>query len=102
MLLSIIIKRCKQLKLANMGSKIAKSRKIATTSNIKLSDAEIELLLLNTKMSREEIIDFHRNFLQDVPNGYVTKRDFVRLFRMLSSNEQNNQKVDKFCEYVFK
>ncbi len=67
-----------------------------------LSENEIDLLLKSTDMTRDQIVDFHQNFLQDCPNGVITKKEFVRMFKQLHSNESRKEKAEKFTEYVFK
>lgn len=84
-----------------MGNKFAKNINV-NEQKTKLSEKEIQLLLQNTTMSREQIIDFHENFLRDCPNGILTKKDFVRIFKELHPIEARRQKADKFCEYVFR
>ena len=69
---------------------------------IELSDHEINLLELSTGMSKEQILDFHANFLEDCPNGYLTKKDFIRMFKVLHPDDVKREKCDKFAEYVFK
>ena len=69
-----------------------------------LSEEEIKLLLTSTNMTRDQIVDFHTNFLIDCPNGIVRKKDFLRMYQQLHPSDDNNKKkkVEKFCEYVFK
>ena len=67
-----------------------------------LEENEIKLLLESTDMSRQQIEDFHENFLKDCPNGVITKKQFVKMFKQLHLNEAKKQKADKFVEYVFK
>ena len=52
--------------------------------------------------SCEQIIDFYENFLKDCPNGYLTRKDFVELFKKLHPIDKNKQKAEKFSEYVFR
>ena len=67
-----------------------------------LTEHEIKLLLESTTMSREQIIDFHHNFLKDCPNGVLKKKEFCRLFKELHNNDLKAQQVEKFAEYVFR
>lgn len=84
-----------------MGSKLAKGSSGNNLSTI-LSESEINLLINSTKMNRQEIIDFHENFLKDCPNGVITKMDFIKMFKQLHSSDNKKQKVEKFSEYVFR
>ncbi len=67
-----------------------------------ITEDEILLLLANTQMNREQIFDFHANFLNDCPSGKLTKKEFVNMFKQLSVVETNKNKAEKFTEYVFK
>lgn len=80
---------------------------------IELTDDEIALLEANTKLSRQEIIELHRNFLKECPNGKLNKKDFLKLFNEMhpldtttatsatTSPNKKQQKANKFCDYVF-
>ncbi|CAF0798258.1 unnamed protein product [Brachionus calyciflorus] len=88
-----------------MGSQLSyirRSRSTQSLDKITLDENELRFLIASTKMSREQIIDFHENFLRDCPSGYLTKKEFVKMFKELYHNEDLNDKADKFCEYVFK
>lgn len=86
-----------------MGSNCTKNRRnfVSPESTI-LTDTEINLLLASTTMSREQIIDFHLNFIKDCPNGILTKKEFCKMFKELHNNDSKTQRVEKFSEYVFK
>lgn len=84
-----------------MGSKLTKKGS-SNSPRTTLKEEEINLLVSNTTMTREQIIDFHENFLKDCPSGYLTKKDFVKFFNELHPIESKRQKADKFCEYVFR
>ncbi len=58
--------------------------------------------MASTNMDSEQIRDFHANFLQDCPTGVVTKKEFIKMFKQLHSNDNKKQKAEKFTEYVFK
>ncbi len=86
-----------------MGNILNRKDKIAANKGeIRLSEEELNLLLKNTNMSRDQIIEFHQKFLQDCPTGILTKKEFVKMFQQLHPNEEKRKKVEKFCEYVFK
>lgn len=84
-----------------MGNKIGKLRHKTPVSQ-SLTENEINLLIASTNMDRDQILDFHVNFLQDCPSGVVTKKEFVKMFKQLHSNDTQKQKAEKFTEYVFK
>lgn len=83
--------------IKKMGQTSSKENK-----STQLAEIEIEMLLKSTSMSREQIVDFHQDFLKDCPNGVLKKKEFCRLFLSLNNNELKSQKVEKFAEYVFK
>jgi hypothetical protein len=67
-----------------------------------LNKNEMQLLIKSTSFNEEQINDFYSSFIDDCPNGYLTKKDFTRIFKQLHPVEANKGKVDKYCEYVFK
>ena len=88
---------------SKMGNRLAKRHRTSPTiSKTILTEDEISLLLSNTTMNREQILDFHSNFLLDCPTGCLTKKDFIKMFMELHSTDGKKQKADKFCDYVFK
>ena len=93
----------------NMGARLGRTDKItsseqsiASQSQKTLNENEIQLLLSNTTMSREQIIDFHRNFLQDCPSGCLTKKEFLKMFKQIHPVDKSKQKAEKFSDYVFR
>lgn len=67
-----------------------------------LSEDEIQLLLENTTMSRQQIIDYYESFREDNPTGTVTRKQFSKMFKDFHSpNAAKQSKADKFCDYVF-
>jgi len=85
-----------------MGAKISKKPSSRENLSTNLSEHEMDLLLISTKMSRQEIVDFHYNYLKECPSGFLTKKEFITMFKLLHPSDTKKQKVEKFCEYVFK
>jgi hypothetical protein len=85
-----------------MGAKISKKPSSRENLSTNLSEHEIDLLLISTKMSRQEIVDFHYNYLKECPSGFLTKKEFITMFKLLHPSDTKKQKVEKFCQYVFK
>jgi hypothetical protein len=83
-----------------MGNKNCLKNRVSPTTE--LSEGQICLLLKSTDMNREQIMDFHQNFLIDCPSGVITKKEFIKMFKQLQSDESRKQKAEKFTEYVFK
>jgi Ca2+-binding EF-hand superfamily protein len=69
-----------------------------------LTENEINILLENTRMDREQIIDYHKQFIVENPSGVIDKNKFITMFNDLlhSNNDITKRKVDRFAEYVFK
>lgn len=85
-----------------MGSQVMNPIPSNTSFNMndaELYDDEIYYLLRKTNFSREQIQEFYSNFLRDCPHGYITKKNFLRICQ---ASYQNDNKSEKFCEYVFK
>jgi len=86
----------------DMGAKISKKPSSRENLSTTLSKDEIQLLQSSTNMTEQEIIDFHENFLKECPSGFLTKKEFITMFKLLHPIDTKKQKVEKFCEYVFK
>lgn len=84
-----------------MGNKVSTKTMFHLDKTV-LGEDELRYLLQHTKMSREQIVDFHDDFLRDCPNGYLTKKEFIKMFKEMYQCDCANKKGDKFCEYVFK
>ena len=65
-----------------------------------LNEHEINFLVKNTNMSRDEILIWHKKFLIDFPNGYINKKEFGQLFKNLYGDLKGNP--EKFSKFVFK
>ncbi|CAF3843256.1 unnamed protein product [Rotaria magnacalcarata] len=48
-----------------------------------LSEKEIGILLKTTNFSREDIATWHGKFLKDCPHGYMTRKEFLKLYKSL-------------------
>ena len=90
-------------KLKKMGARLTKNDSDSTKVSTELDETEINLLLESSQMTRQQILDFYANFLIDCPNGILTRKKFVFMFKELhNDNNSKTQKVEKFSEYVFK
>jgi Ca2+-binding EF-hand superfamily protein len=66
-----------------------------------LSDVQLDLLVKSTRFDREALRDFYASFIKDCPNGYLTKKDFLRIFKQLHPNQLQYNKFEPYCNYVF-
>ena len=76
-----------------MGNKNAK--KNATGP---LNEKEIQILMANTGLSRQQLLDWHRKFLTDYRDGFIDKKEFTTLYKQLYSHGN----PAKFAEFAFK
>jgi len=80
-----------------MGKKLSKSASEHNTDNHTLSKEELNALITSTKMSREEILKWHRGFMIDCPSGRLCKKEFLKIYEELFPTSR----AKKFCELVF-
>lgn len=67
--------------------------------NTELSEVEVSTLRAETGMEREDIIEWHSNFLAEYPNGYITKKEFIKLFLKTKTGTGSAR---EYAEIVFK
>ena len=62
-----------------------------------LSEAELKALVATTKMSKSEILKWHRGFLNDCPSGRLSKNEFIKIYEELFPTTR----AKRFCDLVF-
>ncbi len=70
--------------------------------NVNLNAVELQLLVKNTNFNEEELQAFYTSFIADCPSGCLTKKDFLRIFRLLHPDEVKYNKFEPYCNYVFR
>ncbi|CAF1120688.1 unnamed protein product [Rotaria sordida] len=75
-----------------MGNKEGKS-----TESTELTPKHIAFLKANTNYSEQEIRNWHAKFIDDCPNGKLSKRQFSRLYRQFYEDGEG----DKYCKHAF-
>ena len=63
-----------------------------------LTESEVSTLRAETGMEREDIIEWHANFLAEYPNGFITKKEFVKLFL---KSKTGTGSARQYAEIVF-
>jgi Ca2+-binding EF-hand superfamily protein len=63
-----------------------------------LTEDQILLITSNTKFDREQIQDWHRNFMRDHPQGRIKKSEFCAIYGELFPDRKSND----FIVQVFK
>ena len=76
-----------------MGNKANKGSAIRD-----LSAKEIDVLQRNTGLSRTQILDWHRQFLSEFPDGYMDKKEFINIYTKTYSSGN----AAKFAQFAFK
>lgn len=71
---------------------------------VQLSDEAITHLILNTGLEREIILEWHRNFIKDCPDGRLTRSKFEKTYSSFNELQQikKNGNANKFCKYLFR
>jgi Ca2+-binding EF-hand superfamily protein len=50
-----------------------------------------------TKLTREELVTWHRSFLEQYPRGHINKKEFIDIFNQL----YKRGRPEKFSEFAF-
>ena len=69
-----------------------------TKSKQGLAKEDLHFLISNTKYDKKAIKVWYTSFMQDCPNGYLTKELFIEMYELFfpGGNSQG------FCDHVFK
>ena len=62
-----------------------------------LDENTLDKLAVKTQLSREEIINWHKGFLKDCPNGKLDKKFFIKIYKQLYPDLNST----KFCKLSF-
>lgn len=71
---------------------------LSKTTAVSLTDEDIEFLTKNTQYSAKEIRDWYSAFQKDCPDGKMSKKKFVEIYKMFF----NAGNADHFCEQVYR
>lgn len=66
--------------------------------NCVLSEEQIEMLKDQTNFTEDEILDWHKRFLDDCPHGYMTKKQFIIMHKALFPKCD----AERFARHVFR
>lgn len=64
----------------------------------KLSSEELNFLKNNTNFTEEQIKEWHRGFYQDCPNGQLTRKKFLEVYKQFFPSGN----AETFCDHVFR
>jgi Ca2+-binding EF-hand superfamily protein len=65
---------------------------------VELTENDIDMLIKSTKFTRDEIIEWHVEFLRDYPSGRMTKHEFTQFYKQF----QPSQTSESFCKNIFR
>merc|ERR1711915_1150866 len=84
--------------LSNTMAPTTRFRKTRKKTNI-LSKSEISYLAENTKFSSDTIVEWHKGFMEDCPDG---RMDRVKMQKMFASVIPGGEAGDQFLEQLFR
>ncbi|CAF0843833.1 unnamed protein product [Adineta steineri] len=84
--------------LNKMGNGFQSVFRRITKTHKTLSDKEIQILSTVTNFDREQILQWHQKFLGDCPNGYMTRKQFVSMYKTLCPNAN----AERFARHIFR
>ena len=67
-------------------------------SKNRLSKADVEFLMMNTRFDENTILDFYKGFLSDCPQGKLSAGSFMKIYSKCFP--AGNAK--EFCDHVFR
>src|SRR5690242_6759126 len=68
------------------------------TTALLLTDDDVDFLTKNTRFTGKEIRDWYTGFQRDCPDGKLTKKKFMEIYKMFFTSGS----PEKFCEHVFR
>ena len=80
-----------------MGMKFGNFQNFTELNAVTLKDLEQK-----TQMNKDQITSYHKKFLENCPNGRMTKDIFKKIFSKFQPAIQNSNKGEKYCKYVFR
>jgi Ca2+-binding EF-hand superfamily protein len=80
-----------------MGIKQTKNSTSHKNANLILSEEDLCYILCNSNYTREQIKEWHESFIITCPQGYLTRKTFVKMFKEC----HKYGKVDKLCNRLF-
>ncbi|CAF2961130.1 unnamed protein product [Rotaria sp. Silwood2] len=63
-----------------------------------LTEMEAQLLSATTNYTREEVLQWHKQFLIDNPNGYMTRKQFISMYKSLFPRSD----AERFARHIFR
>ena len=63
-----------------------------------LTDKEIEMIMVNTNLSKEDVLKWHNQFLTEFKDGFINKKEFIDIYK----NTYSTGNAQKFALFAFK
>ncbi|CAF1172921.1 unnamed protein product [Rotaria magnacalcarata] len=67
-------------------------------SRTSLTEMETQILTTMTGYNREEVLKWHEKFLNDYPNGYMTRKQFILIYKSLFPKND----AERFARHIFR
>ncbi|CAF3242336.1 unnamed protein product [Rotaria socialis] len=67
-------------------------------SRASLTEMETQILTAMTGYNREEVLQWHEKFLNDYPNGYMTRKQFILIYKSLFPKSD----AERFARHIFR
>lgn len=64
----------------------------------KLTEKEIQFIMDNTSFDREQIYEWHKEFLKECPNGRLKRHQFEKICK---NQDQFEDEIRRFAKYAF-
>lgn len=76
-----------------MGNTLHKRR------NIQEKEEDLNYIFNNTNFNKEAIEKWHREFIQDFPNGRMVLDQFIQMYKVFYPEKEN---IAEFCSHIFR
>lgn len=70
-----------------------------TLTKTDLKDEDIEFILANTDLNREQIVQWYNDFKKNCPDSKLNRTQFTKFYKNFIPGDSTDE--DRFCEYVF-
>ncbi|CAF0741727.1 unnamed protein product [Didymodactylos carnosus] len=81
-----------------VGHRLQSMYKRFKGTHTQLTEMEIQVLITLTSFTREEVYEWHEKFLHDCPNGFMSRKQFVQMYKQLSPKGD----AERFAKHVYR
>ncbi|UJR29983.1 hypothetical protein I4U23_017530 [Adineta vaga] len=84
--------------LGKLGTGVQSIFRRFSRSRTTLTEMQIQILLAMTNFTREEVVKWHEDFITNYPNGYMTRKQFVSMYKSLCPKSD----PERFARHIFR